>query len=293
MTEDRIQKIVDLPCWEGRVEPQPLEGGITNFNFTVHDQGKKYLVRLGEDIIQHQIMRFNEVSASRAAYEAGIAPEVIFSGQGALVLSFIDGKTLSKEDIQKRQVLDRVIPVLRECHTRIKDYLRGPVLAFWVFHVIRDYAHTLESGQSRKMQELPRLLKAAEELEKAVSTITLVFGHNDLLPENFIDDGNRLWLVDWEYAGFNSPLFDLGGVASNCELSLEDEEHLLENYYQTPVTDELRYRYKAMKCASLLREAMWSMVSELYSQIDFDYEAYTESNLAHFEAQFKDFQRMR
>ena len=81
MIEEKIQKIVELPCWKSQVDPQPLEGGITNFNFTVIDQGKKYLVRLGEDIIQHQIMRFNEVAASRAAFEAGIAPKVIYSGQ--------------------------------------------------------------------------------------------------------------------------------------------------------------------------------------------------------------------
>ena len=291
MSEDLQRTIAALPCWSGRVDPRPLEGGITNFNFTVTDNGKKYLVRLGEDIPHHQIMRFNEVSASRAAFEAGISPEVVYAGQGALVIAFIEGRTLSKEDIQKRQTLDRIIPVIKTCHTRVKDHLRGPVLAFWVFHVIRDYAHTLKNGHSRRAQDLPRLLQAAEELENAVSSIKLVFGHNDLLPENFIDDGDKIWLVDWEYGGFNSPLFDLGGVASNCELGSEDEEHLLESYYQARVSDELRNRYLAMKCASLLRESMWSMVSELYSQIDFDYQAYTDSNLAHFDVQFKTFQR--
>ena len=292
MSDDLIRKIRALPCWKGNVDPQPLEGGITNFNFTVTDQGKKYLVRLGEDILHHQIMRFNEVAASRAAFEAGISPEIVFAGQGALVLSFIEGKTLSKEDVQKRDILDRVIPVIKTCHTAVQDYLRGPILAFWVFHVIRDYAHTLTQGQSRKTSELPKLLSAAETLEKAVSPINLVFGHNDLLPENFIDDGRKLWLVDWEYGGFNSPLFDLGGVASNCELSPEDETHLLEGYFQSRVSDELQYRYMAMKCASLLRESMWSMVSELYSQLDFDYVAYTDANLAHFDQQFQEFKKM-
>ena len=87
--------------------------------------------------------------------------------------------------------------------------------------------------------ELPRLLATAEKLEKAVGAIELVFGHNDLLAANLIDDGQRLWLVDWEYGGFNSPLFDLGGLASNNELVPEQEDWLLEAYFGAPVTDDL------------------------------------------------------
>lgn len=93
-----------------------------------------------------------------------------------------------------------------------------------------------------------------------------------------------------EYGGFNSSLFDLDGIASNCEFGPEQETYLLESWFQTNIDDEFRYRYMAMNCASLLRESMWSMVSELYSQIDFDYVAYTDSNLAHFDDQFKTIQ---
>ena len=80
-------------------------------------------------------------------------------------------------------------------------------MVFWVFHVVRDYAHTLRGVESRIQPELPRLLEIAEKLEIAVGRVSLVFGHNDLLAANFIDDGERIWLIDWDYAGFNSPLF--------------------------------------------------------------------------------------
>ena len=80
-----------------------------------------------------------------------------------------------------------------------------------------------------------------------------------------------------------SPLFDLGGLASNSELTFEQEEFLLEAYFDGVVTDALRRRYAAMRCASLLREAMWSMVSELHSTIAFDYAAYTAENMARLE----------
>ena len=120
----------------------------------------------------------------------------------------------------------------------------------------------------------------------------MVFGHNDLLAANFIDDGKRLWLVDWEYAGFNSPLFDLGGLASNSELSSEQAEAALELYFDRPIDDDLRRRAAAMTAASLLRETMWSMVSEIHSTVDFDYSAYTAENLRRFEAAYANYLAM-
>ena len=103
------------------------------------------------------------------------------------------------------------------------------------------------------------------------------------VPANFLDDGQRLWLIDWDYAGFNSPLFDLANLASNNELAPEQERYVLETYFGAPPTPELQLQYSAMKCASLLRETMWSMVSEIHSKLDFDYKAYTADYLARFE----------
>ncbi len=113
-----------------------------------------------------------------------------------------------------------------------------------------------------------------------------MFGHNDLLAANLIDDGRRLWLIDWEYGAFNSPLFDLGGLASNNEFAPEQEDWLLDAYFGAPATTDLRRRYAAMRCASLLREAMWSMVSERHLTVDFDYQTYTAENLRRFEAAY-------
>lgn len=289
MTAEALTKATNLPCWSGPVYPQPLGGGITNLNYVVEDSGKKYVARIADDIVLHQIMRFNELAGSKAAYETGISPKVKYAENGALVIEFIEGKNLTNEDIQKRATLERILPIIKICHQDVKKHLRGPILSFWVFHVVNDYALTLKDANSRMTQELPRLLTAATQLEKAVGAIELVYGHNDLLAGNFIDDGSKIWLIDWDYAGFNSPLFDLGGIASNCELSLEDEEWLLENYFEKPLNNELRHRYFAMKCASLLRESMWSMVSEIYSNINFDYHKYTESNLNAFDEKFKTF----
>ncbi len=122
--------------------------------------------------------------------------------------------------------------------------------------------------------------------------IDIVFGHNDLLAANILDDGRRLWLLDWDYAGFNSPLFDLGGLASNSEMPRDLSEALLASYFGRPVDAGLRYRAGAMTAASLLRETMWSMVSEIHSSVNFDYAAYTAENLARFEAAYTAFENL-
>jgi len=139
---------------------------------------------------------------------------------------------------------------------------------------------------------LPQLLQDAEHLQQAAGPFDMVFAHNDLLPANILDDGDRLWLIDWEYAGFNTPLFDLGGLASNCSLNAESERRMLEHYFQKQLTDSLWYRYTAMKCASLLRETMWSMVSEIHSDLDFDYTVYTTENLARYCQALEDFKQL-
>ncbi len=256
---DALKKARSLTCWSGPVDPQPLIGGITNTNFVVADGGEKYVVRIGDDIPQHGIMRFGELAASRAAFAAGISPQVVHHQPGALVIRFIEGITYGPEDV--RQNLDPIVDLIRRVHKDLPHFYRGPALMFWVFHVLRDYRHTLDAGGSRLISELEDLAAKATVLEEAVGPVQLVFGHNDLLAANFIDDGTRIWLIDWEHAGLSSPLFDLANLASNNELTDGQEEWMLETYFGYPADDRLRHRYRAMKCASLLREAMWSMVS--------------------------------
>jgi thiamine kinase-like enzyme len=285
-------RVAALAIWFGRVDPLPLAGGITNQNFTVEDRGRRYVVRVGSDILVHGVVRANELAASRAAYLAGLSPRVVHAEPGILVLDFIEGRTFTPEDVRNTANLERLVDMMRRCHRDIPQFLRGPAAMFWVFHVVRDYAHTLREANSRHAPLLPDLLARAVRLEAAVGPIEVVFGHNDLLAANFIDDGHRLWLVDWEYAGFNSPLFDLGGLASNSELSPELADQALSLYFAKPVDDQLRRRASAMTAASLLRETLWSMVSEVHSTVDFNYAAYTAENLRRFEAAYASYLTM-
>lgn len=281
-----LDRIRSLPIWTGEVSATPLTGGITNVNYLVEDNARKYVVRAGNDIPLHQVMRFNELAAARAAHAAGLSPAVVHAADGLTVLEYVDSHTLTEEDVRSEAYLPRVLDLVKACHHEVPNHLRGPALVFWVFHVIRDYAATLTERGSSHAKAIPELVQIGNALEAAAGPFDIVFGHNDLLCGNFLDDGARLWLIDFDYAGFNSPLFDLGGLASNNGLSETHEDWMLETYFEAPITDDLRHRYGAMKCASLLRETMWSMVSEITSSIDFDYAAYTAENLARFRATY-------
>jgi len=289
---DPQHKASDLKCWSTKVTPQPLSGGITNNNFAVEENGKKFVARIGDDIPVHCILRANELAISIAAFKAGVSPEVYYHEPGALVIRWVEGKTLTPTDIQSDKTLVRILEIIKKCHHEIPRHLKGVSPLFWVFQIIRDYAGTLYRDKSRMTARLPELTHRSETLESIVGPTELIFGHNDLLAANFIDTGDKIWIIDWDYGGFNSPLFDLGGLASNNELSPKQENRLLEAYFEKPVTDELHRRYSAMKCASLLREAMWSMVSEIHSPLDFDFVAYTQENLNRFDGAWNNFNQL-
>src|SRR5215469_1435356 len=176
---DPVVRAAGLACWSGPVAPEPLAGGITNKNFLVRDRGERFVVRIGDDIPVHQVMRFNELAASRAAAAAGLSPAVVHREPGAIVFRFVEGKTLAAEDVRPRAMLARILPLIRRCHREMVQHLRGPALIFWVFHIVRDYAATLREGKSRWLPELPRLLAAGQALETAVGPIEVVYGHND------------------------------------------------------------------------------------------------------------------
>jgi thiamine kinase-like enzyme len=277
-----IERIRKLELWQGAVAPRPLKGGLSNESFTVEDAGAKFVVRLGRDFPMHHVFRDREREVSAAAFAAGFAPELVHAEPGLMVFAYIDGHTFAEPDVQAN--LGRVASLVRGYHTAMPRHVRGPAALFWVFHVIRDYARTLEEGGSRMRAHLADYLALSEQFEAAQVSLPIVFGHNDLLPANFIDDGARLWLIDYEYAAFSTAMFDLAGIASNALFSPDQDRELLAAYFGREPEPELVQSHAAMKCASLLREAMWSMVSEIHLDTPgVDYVAYTAENLARFD----------
>ena len=281
---DAIEKIKTLSIWKNDLTINPLEGGITNLNFLVNHGNEKLVVRLGQDIPEHLVYRSNEINVSKAAHEIGVSPKLIHSEQGVLVLEFIESETLDPKGVQKN--LEKIIPVIKKIHNEIPNFLSGQPAIFWVFHVIKYYANFLRSNHSIHQNKIDDLLLKASKLEKLSSPREIVFGHNDFLAANFLDDGSKIWVVDWEYGGFNDPLFDIGGLASNNNFKQDLEKEALGMYYEKSISNDFLLKYDSMKTASLLRETMWSMVSEITSKLDFDYGEYTQENLSKFNDAF-------
>jgi thiamine kinase-like enzyme len=280
---DAEARLRALPVWQGPIRWEALHGGLSNESFTVTDARGKYVVRFGHDLPFHHVSREREAMAARAAHAAGFAPEVVHTAPGVMVCRFIEGRTCTPGDI--RANIARIAGLVRRFHHEMPRHVSGPAFLFWPFHVIRDYARTLEAGGSRMTARLPGFLRIAEEMERAQRPMPIIFGHHDLLPANFLDDGRRLWLIDFEYAAFGTAMFDLAGIASNAGFEGPEADALLDAYLTHPPNEALIRSHAAMQCASLLREAMWSMISELHlAAPGADYVAYTQRNLDALEA---------
>ncbi len=268
------ERIARLACWRGPITLEPLKGGLTNISYVATDGPEKFVVRCGDDIPVHHVFRDRERAASIAAFEAGLSPEIVHVEPGIMVLRFIEGRTFDEAGV--RANVARLVALLSTCHREVGRHVRGPVNMFWVFHVIRDYVRLLDADA--------KYLAVADRLELAQPAMPIVFGHHDLLPGNFIDDGRRIWLIDWEYGGFGTAMFDLANLSSNATFDEAQDRALLDAYFEGKVTDELRRGFVAMKAASILREALWAMVSDVHLKTPgVDYQAYAREYLARFE----------
>jgi thiamine kinase-like enzyme len=275
LTDD--DKIHHLPCWNGSIDISPLSGGLSNANYVVSDASGKHVVRFGKDFPFHHVFREREVMVARAAHAAGFAPAVEYAEAGVMVTAFVDGRTFSGDDVKCNS--GRIGLLMRQFHEAMPLFVSGPGFMFWVFHVIRDYANTLHPA------DLSAFLAQSSAFESAQVPLPIIFGHHDLLPANFIDDGTKLWLIDFEYAGFGTAMFDLAGASSNAQMNADEQMQLLSAYFGVKPDVALLKSFAAMECASLLRETLWARVSGLFlAAPGVDYDAYATDNLPRYTA---------
>ncbi len=282
MTADA--RIAALPCWHGTPHAVPLPGGLSNEIWRIDDDAGAHVVRFGADYPFHHVDRAHEAMAARAAHAAGFAPAVEHTGPGVMVTAFVEGRTLTAADLAADPA--RFADLIGRFHTQMHDHVSGPARLFDVFYIVRDYARGLRAGDSPHVPDLPRLLNLSRSLAGQQPQHPIVFGHHDLLPANFIDDGTRLWLIDYEYAAHAaSPLFDLASLAGHGTMTPDQSAHLLRRYHGTEPSPATVRAFDAMTCAALLREAMWAMVSDLHlAAPGADYGAYASENLIALDA---------
>jgi thiamine kinase-like enzyme len=257
-------------------EPAPLDGGITNRNYRLRLGGEDLVLRIcdrGAEVLG--IDRITEEIASRRAAAEKIAPPVVafLDDVPALVTRWLPGGGLTPEEVRSPAVLRQITRLLHRLHS-------CPALptSFDVFRLVerqRDLAAALPESYER-MQALAGRIEAAltgPEHEPVPC-------HNDLLTANFVRDGGRVCIVDWEYAGMNDRYFDLGNLSVNNGFGPDEDRALLELYFGEPATERRSAALALMRLVSDMREAMWGAVQQGRSSLDFDYSAYANE---HFE----------
>jgi thiamine kinase-like enzyme len=252
---------------------EPLGGGITNHNFLVVVGGEAFVLRVaGKDTELLGIDRRAELAASRAAEACGVGPEVVrfVEPEGWLVTRFIPGTPVGVEDVPVAEVAES-----------IRLFHDGPAIPsrFDAFRVVEAYADTARAGGVEPPPAFGEAKAIAGAIERARGEQPLRPCHNDLLNANLIDDGERIRIVDWEYAGMGDVFFDLANFSINHGLDEARNEELLRAYFGEVRAEDL-HALALMRFMSDFREAMWGVVQLAVSELDVDFEAYARE---HFE----------
>ena len=273
----RVEEIVER-IWPGRsVRIEVLGGGITNRNFKVTLPDGVYVLRIGgNDTELLGIDRRVEHEASLAAAAVGVGPEVVdfVEPEGYLVTRFIEGDVVTPAAIREPEAIRRIAQSLRAVHA-------GPPIAarFDPFRVVEAYAATAATHGVTVPPSYERARATAALVEQARGPIPERPCHNDLLTANFIDDGERIRIVDWEYAGMGDVFFDLANFAVNNGLAGDEVRELLRAYFGEARAEDER-TLTLMRFMSDFREAMWGVVQQALSDLDFDFRGYAAE---HFE----------
>ena len=267
--------------WPGR-DPhvEELGGGITNRNFKVTVDGDAYVLRMaGKDTELLGIDRDAERAATLAAAAAGVAPEVVafVEPEGYLVTRFIDGRPLPPDEMRRPENIAEAAATLRRIHEG------APIPGrFDSFRVVEDYRETAERHGVRVPREYAWAHRIAEQIEARRGSRLDWPCHNDLLNANFLVEKDRLRIVDWEYAGMGDRFFDLANFSINHEFGDAENEALLRAYFGNVRGEDLN-ALRLMRFMSDFREAMWGVVQQGISELDFDFVGYADEHFRRLE----------
>jgi thiamine kinase-like enzyme len=268
------EAVARVSLWKGeKVDVSPLSGGLTNENYLVEAGGARYVIRIpGQSTELLAIDRANEVHNTVAAATTGIGPRVLeFIREGNLmVLEFIDGPTMSARTLQSIEMAGRMAASFRRLHAAPR-FLRD----FNMFRLIEHYLDIVDAHNVTIPADYRDRLPLVAEIERAVGAAALpsVPCHNDLLCENFIDDGSALRIVDYELSGNNDPCFDLGNTAQEAQFDDELRAALCEEYFGRLDERQLA-RMNLFAVMSDVGWTLWGAIQARISAIDYDFKAY-------------------
>ena len=280
--DQRIEHILEqIPDWSGKERVvAPLLGGITNQNYRVDIAGETFVLRVGgKGTRLLGIDRGREQICTAIAARLGVGAEVIrfLASEDVLVTRFIVGDGVSPETAAQPETLMRIVDSMKRYHG-------GPDFpgTFSPFETVRDYhKKALERGVAFP-DTLPQVYALMAQIEDAIGSLHKTRPcHNDLLASNFIDDGHKVWILDWEYAAMGDIFFDLGNFAVNQALNDEQCATLLRFYFGEVRPADAAHLH-LMRLGSDLRESFWGFLQLGVSELDFDYHEYAHFHLNRF-----------
>ena len=263
-----------VSLWHGReVDISPLSGGLTNENYVVDVDGDRYVMRVpGRSTELLAIDRENEVRNTKAAATTGIGPKVLEHVPGAdvMVLEFIAGETMSPKALRAPGMPARMAESFHRLHA-------GPAFLreFDMFRLIEHYLGIARTHDVAIPADYTDWLGAVADIERALSAASLPKApcHNDLLCENFIDDGRSLRIVDYELSGNNDPCFDLGNTAQEAEFDQDLRAALCEAYFGRADRTQLA-RMNLLALMSDVGWTLWGAIQAKISAVDYDFVGY-------------------
>ena len=266
--EEAVAKIDE---WRGKnISIQPLSGGLTNSNYKVEVEGTPYFVRVpGESTELLAIDRNNEFHNTKAAAEAGVAPRVLYylPEYCVMVLEFLNGKTMSKDSLNAPGMPTRMARAIKQLHSAPRF-----LTDFNMFRLTEYYLNLCKERVIRIPDGYLDRMPTVKQIEKAMSVRPLdtVPCNNDLLAENYLDDGKQLWLIDYEYSGNNDPTFELGNTCQEMQFSDDQISEVCLAYFGTASSDMIA-RMKLNMIMSDVGWGLWAAIQAKISRIDFDF----------------------
>jgi len=274
VTEAVDEAVKRISLWDGQeTKVSQLSGGLTNENYLIEAAGQRYVMRIpGQSTELLAIDRANEVFNTKAAATTGIGPKVLehIPDLDVLVLEFIQGPTMSAATLQTKEMVERMAGSFHRLHASPR-FLKD----FNMFRLIEDYLRIVQEHQVTIPAGYRDRLPVVAKIESALKTGALpaVSCHNDLLCENFIDDGTALRIVDYELSGNNDPCFDLGNTAQEAEFDQELRTALCAAYFGRDDGRQLA-RMNLFALMSDIGWTLWGAIQAKISAVDFDFEGY-------------------
>jgi thiamine kinase-like enzyme len=276
--------IAAIPEWAGRsIRAEPITTGLTNHNYRLEVDGEPVFVRIpGPATELLAVDRANELHNTRAAAAAGVGPRVLhhLPQWDVLVLAWVDARTMSNEAFQAAGQPARVADVLRRLHggSRFRDDFDMFRLSARYLSVVDERRIAIPIGYRDRIGQIARI-----EAALAVRPLAPVPCHNDLLADNYLDDGDRLWIVDYEYSGNNDPTFELGNT---CQELGWDEPRIRElcGAYFGQATDTLTARMRLQMIMSDVGWTLWAAIQSDISPIDYDFAGWADARWARAQA---------